>query len=128
MTITIQEFVSREIIYCVSTLVWELTQKNCDCLSEEDKYKLWQSPIDYEAAKYELEQNDDKPFKMFCQRDNEYYWGIKNFHGTFKVDPIYNDEESAIAQYYEQYLGDSLEDYRSEIYEHWIVTSGTWRK
>jgi hypothetical protein len=121
MTITIEEFVSREIIYCVSTLVYELAKKDC-CLNEDLCFQLFCGSIDYEAAKYELEQNEDKPFKMFCQKDDEYYWGIKNFHGTFKVDPIYNDQESAIAEYYEQYLGDRLEDYRQEIFEHHLVT------
>ena len=128
MTITIQEFISREILLCVSTLVWELTQKECDCLSEEDKYELWTGPIDYGAAKYELELAQDSVFKHFDIRDNRYYFGVKNFHGAWKVDPVYNDEEQAIAEYYEQYLGDSLEDYRQEIFEHWVIEDYLARK
>lgn len=123
MTITLQQFTDQNIIYCVSTLVWELTRNNCECLSEEDKYKLWQSPIDYGAAKYELELEHDSVFKHFCDEDNTYYFGVRNFHGTWKVDPIYNNEEEAIAEWFEIYHGGDLEDYRSEIYEHWIVSS-----
>ena len=76
--ITIQDFVQREIIYCVSTLIDDL--KNQGCLDLETAIALYSGPIDYEAAKYELEQNDDKPWLMFCQSDGEHYWGIKNFH------------------------------------------------
>lgn len=122
MTITIQQFTEREIIYCVSTLIYELTKKDC-CLDEDTRYQLFCGPVDYGAAKYELELAQDSVFKHFDTRDNRYYFGVKNFHGAWKVDLIYNDEEQAIAEWFEIYHGGDLEDYRQEIFEHYIVTN-----
>ena len=118
--ISIQGLVQREVIYCVSSLVHTLTQENK--LEEEQAIDLWTAPIDYGAAKYELELERDYVFKHFCTEDNTYYFGVRNEHGTFKVDPIYNSESEAIAEWFEVYHGGDLEDYRQEIYEHWIVT------
>lgn len=123
MSITIQEFIDQNIVYCVSTLVWELTQKNCDCLSEEDKFELWAGRVDYGRAKYELELERDSVFKHYYTEDNQYYFGVRNEHGVWKIDPIYNDEETAIYEWFEIYRGGSLDDYRQEIFEHWIVSS-----
>ena len=48
--ISIQDLVQREVIYCVSSLVYTLTQENK--LEEELAIELWTAPIDYGAAKY----------------------------------------------------------------------------
>ena len=125
--ITIQEFVGREVIYCVSSLIDELRKKE-GCIEEDVLYDLYKGPIDYGAAKYELELERDYVFKHFCTEDNRYYFGVRNEHGTFKVDPIYNSESEAIAEWFEVYHGGDLEDYRSEIYEHWLVTPYFGRK
>ena len=122
MTITIQDFVQREIIMCVSTLVWELTQKQ-GCLDEEVAIELWTGPIDYEGAKYELEQDGERTFQMICLNDGQLYWGVKSKHSVWKIDPIHNDEETAIYEWFEIYRGGSLDEYRQEIFEHWIVSS-----
>ena len=55
MNITIQELVNREVIYCVSSLIDSLTQENK--LEEELAFSLWQGPVDYEAAEYEINQD-----------------------------------------------------------------------
>lgn len=120
--ITIQEFVGREVIYCVSCLIDELRKKE-DCLDEEIIYELYKGPIDYGAAKYELEIERDSVFKHFCPRDNKYYFGVRSEHSVWRIDPIYNDEEQAIAEWFEIYHGGDLEDYRQEIFEHYIVTN-----
>jgi hypothetical protein len=119
--ISIQYLVQREVIYCVSSLVHTLTKKNK--LDEEQALELWTAPIDYGSAKYELELEHDSVFKHYCEHDGKYYFGVKNQHGTWKVDPIYNDEETAIYEWFEIYRGGSLDDYRQEIFEHWIVSS-----
>ena len=120
--ITIKQFVDQNIIYCVSSLIHELTQKE-GCLDEETAIELWQGPIDYGSAKYELELERDSVFKHYCTKDNTYYFGVRNADLVWKIDPIYNDEETAIYEWFEVYHGGDLEDYRSEIYEHWIVSS-----
>ena len=120
--ITIQEFVGREVIYCVSCLIDELRKKE-GCLDEEILYELYRGSIDYDAAKYELEQEGVNTFKCLCPDDDKYYWGVKSEHSVWKVDPIHNDEETAIYEYFEQHLNGCLEDYRSEVFEHYIVTS-----
>jgi hypothetical protein len=121
MTKTIKELVETEVIYCVSSLVHTLTKENK--LEEEQALELWTAPIDYGAAKYELQLKGDSTFKYLCPEDNEYYWGVKSEHSVWKVDPIYNDEETAIYEWFEIYRGGSLDDYRQEIFEHWIVSS-----
>ena len=119
--ITIQEFVQREIIHCVSSLVYTLTQENK--LDEDLAIELWTAPIDYGGAKYELELEHDYVFKHFCTEDNQYYFGVRNKDAVWRIDPIHNDEETAIYEWFEIYRGGSLDDYRQEIFEHWIVSS-----
>ena len=119
--ITIQEFVGREVIYCVSSLIDELRKKE-GCIEEDVLYDLYKGPIDYGAAKYELELERDYVFKHFCTEDNRYYFGVRNKDAVWRIDPIHNDEETAIYEWFEQY-GSSLEDYRSEIFEHWLCSS-----
>lgn len=121
MTITINQFVQQNIILCVSTLIYELTQRNC--FDEEIMIELWEGGIDYEAAQYELEQEDCKAVEILCPDDNQYYWGVRTSHANWKIEPIHNDKESAIEDYFEQYLGGSLTEYRHEVYEHWAVTN-----
>ena len=120
--ITIQEFVGREVIYCVSSLIDELRRKE-DCIDIDTVIELYKGPIDYGAAKYELELEHDSVFKNWCTKDNCYYFGVQTEHYVWKIDPIYNDEETAIYEWFEVYHGGDLEDYRSEIFEHYIVTS-----
>ena len=126
MTITnisIQDLVQREVLLCVSTLIDELRKKE-GYLDEDILYDLYKGPIDYGAAKYELELERDYVFKHFCTEDNQYYFGVRNDDAVWRVDPIYNDEEQAIAEWFEIYHGGDLEDYRQEVYEHYVVT--TW--
>ena len=119
--ISIQDLVQREVIYCVSSLVYTLTQENK--LDEEQAIELWTGPIDYGAAKYELELERDAVFKHFCTEDNTYCFGVRNDDLIWRIDPIHNDEETAIYEWFEIYRGGSLSDFRSEVFEHWIVTN-----
>jgi hypothetical protein len=127
--ISIQDLVQREVIYCISCLVYTLTQENK--LEEEQALELWTAPIDYGGAKYELELEQDYVFKHYCSsmneenstEDNQYYFGVRNKDAVWKIDPIYNDEETAIYEWFEIYRGGCLGDYRQEIFEHWIVSS-----
>ena len=119
--ISIQDLVQREVIYCVSSLVYTLTQENK--LDEEQAIELWTGPIDYGAAKYELELERDAVFKHFCTEDNTYCFGVRNDDLIWRIDPIHNDEETAIYKWFEIYRGGSLDEYRSCIFEHWIVSS-----
>ena len=121
MNIAIQDLVQREVIYCVSSLIHTLTKENK--LDKELAIELWTAPIDYGAAKYELELEHDSVFKHYCTEDNQYYFGVRNKDAVWRIDPIYNSESEAIAEWFEVYHGGDLEDYRSEIFEHWIVSS-----
>jgi hypothetical protein len=126
MTKTIKELVETEVIYCVSSLVHTLTKENK--LEEEQAIELWTAPIDYGSAKYELELEHDYVFKHFCSEDNQYYFGVRNKDAVWRIDPIHNDEETAIYEWFEIYRGGSLDDYRQEIFEHWIVSSWLGKK
>ncbi len=110
--ITIQEFTNQNIIYCVSCLIYELTQKGC--LEEEEQYELYRGSIDYEVAEYEIEQAGGK----LIQEDG--YWGVDGDNVCYWIiDPVHNSKDDAIDDYFD---GD-LDDYRQEVYEHWIVSS-----
>ena len=124
--ISIQDLVQREVIYCISSLIHTLTKENK--LEEDQALELWTAPIDYGSAKYELELEHDYVFKHFCTEDNKYYFGVRNKDAVWKIDPIHNDEETAIYEWFEIYRGDSLDDYRQEIFEHWIVSSWLGKK
>lgn len=126
MTRTIKELVETEVIYCVSSLVYTLTKENK--LEEEQAIELWTPPVDYGSAKYELELEHDYVFKHFCTEDNKYYFGVRNKDAVWRIDPIHNDEETAIYEWFEIYRGGSLGDYRQEIFEHWIVSSWLGKK
>ncbi len=115
--ITIQDLVQREVIYCVSSLVYTLTQENK--LDEDLTYSLWTGPIDYEAAEYEINQAGGS----LEQEDG--HWGVygDNVH-YWLTDPCHNSKEDAIDDYFD---GD-LDEYRQEVYEHWIVSSWLAKK
>ena len=98
------------------------------CLDEETAIELWQGPIDYGSAKYELELEHDSVFKHYCTEDNQYYFGVKSEHSVWRIGAIYNDESQAIAEWFKQYRGGSLEDFRSEVFEPWICSDYLGRK
>lgn len=122
MTINIDQFVEQNIILCVCTLICELTQK--ECLDEEIAMELWQGGIDYEAAEYQLEAEGCYPLEVPCPEDGNYYyrWGVRTSHANWKIEPIHEDKESAIEDYFENYLGGCIYDYRHEVFEHWVVS------
>ena len=109
--ITIQEFVGQQVIYCVSPLVYTLTQENK--LDDELSIELWTAPVDYESAEYEIEQADCQ----LCQCED--YWGVRDQDNNEIVDCCHNSKEDAISNYFDH----DLEEYRAEIFEHWIVSS-----
>ncbi len=110
--ITIQDFVHQNILVCVSSLVYTLTQEGK--LDEELAIELWTGPYDYDAAEYEIEQAGGK----LIQEDD--YWGVYGENVCYwLIDPIHNSKDDAIDDYFD---GD-LDEYRQEVYEHWIVSS-----
>ncbi len=116
MTITIQELVQREVIYCISSLVDTLTQKNI--LDEELAISLWQGAIDYESAEYEINQDGS----YLGQQDG--LWGLYDNDEPEEliVDYEYETREALIDWYFDDMSWD-IDDHRSEVFEHWIVSS-----
>ncbi len=133
--ITIQELVQREIIYCVSSLVYTLTQENK--LDEDLALELWSGPYDYDAAEYELNQQgcfvcDERGSRVYQalahqsqQDDDDGLYGIyHDENDEFIVDTYYDSKEEAVYEYFD---GD-LEEYRQEVFEHWLVSSWLSKK
>ena len=115
--IGIQEFVQRETIYCVSSLVHTLTQENK--LDGELAFSLWQGKVDYEAAEYEINQAGGS----LLEEDD--YWGVYGDNVCYwLIDPNHNSKDEAITDYFD---GD-LDSYRSEVFEHWLVSSWLGQK
>ena len=105
MTISIDEFVDREVIYCVSSLIYTLTQQG---KLDEDYWYLWEA-VDWDAAKEDIKDTgasiifqDDR--YHICIDDISYYDALT------EVDLI------------RAYFDDDLSDYEVEVLEHWLVT------
>ena len=119
--ITVQDFVSQNIIYCVSSLIHELTQKNC--LDEETTIELWQGPVDFDAALYEINQDGS-----YIDQKNG-LWGLYDNDEPSEaiVDYEYETRDELI-EYYFNDMGWSLEDHHTEVFEHWICSEYLGRK
>lgn len=119
--ISIQDLVQREVIYCVSSLVHTLTQENK--LDEELAISLWEGPIDFDDAEYAINQDGS----YLAQKDD--LWGL--YDNDEPDDPIvdykYESKEELIKWYFED-MGWDINDYRSEVFEHWIVSSWLGKK
>ena len=112
--ITIQELVQREILVCVSSLVYTLTQEGK--LDEDLAIELWQGPYDYESAEYELNQQGCR----VQQDDDDGLYGIyHDENDEFIVESYCESKEEAVYEYFD---GD-LDDYRQTVYEHWLCTA-----
>ena len=57
-------------------------------LKEAARQLVKQSYVDWDEAMKYLALSDDKPFIY------KGYWGIKNFHGSWRIDPIYEIDGS----------------------------------
>ncbi len=114
--ISIQDLVQREVIYCVSSLVYTLTQENK--LEAEQAIELWTGSINYDDAEYAINQDGS----YLSQKDG--LWGLydNDEQDSPIVDYEYETKEELIDYYFDD-MGWSLNDYRSEVFEHWIVTS-----
>ncbi len=116
-TITIEDLVATEVIYCVSSLVYTLTQENK--LDEELAFSLWQGKVDYEAAEYEINQAGGN----LQQEDG--YWGVYGDNVCYwLIDPVHNSKDDAIDDYFDN----DLDSYRSEVFEHWLVSNWLGKK
>ena len=116
MVITLKELVQREVIYCVSSLIYTLTQENK--LDEELAISLWQGAIDYEAAEYAI--NQDGSYLV----EKEGLWGL--YDNDDLDNPIVDYEHETKEELIEWYFDDmswDIEDYRSEVFEHWLVSN-----
>jgi hypothetical protein len=101
-------FVDREVIYCVSNLVYELAKK-AECFPdyEDELYGAFQGEPDYEEV---LEANG------WEQLEDEFgaeFWRDTNDNMTWTGTA----EEVCLE------FGIDYDDYRPEIYEHWIVSN-----
>ena len=120
-TITIQEFVEREVIYCISPLVFALTQEK-QCLDEELATELWMGQINYDEC--EIVINNDG---SYLAQKNE-LWGLYDNDEPDApiVDYKYKTRKSLIEWYFNDMAGEDnkwdIELYRQQILEHWVVT------
>lgn len=115
--ISIQDLVQREVIYCVSSLIHTLTQEHK--LEEEIAIELWTGPVDFDSALYEINQDGS-----YVEEQNG-LWGLYD-NGEGAENPIvdyeYETREELIEYYFDD-MGWDLEQHRSEIFEHYIVTN-----
>ena len=119
--ISIKDFVQREIVCCISPLVFALTQEK-QCLNEDLAYELWTGPIDYQDAEYAINQD----CSYLGQKNN--LWGLYDNDESDNpiVDYKYKTREELIEWYFNDMSGEDdkwdIENYRQQILEHWVVT------
>ena len=123
--ISIQEFTQREIIYTISPLVFALTQEK-QCLDEDLCLELWTGQINYDEC--EIVINNDG---SYLAQKNE-LWGLydNDDPGEAIVNYEYKTRKSLIEYYFNDMDGVNIDDgdkwnienYRQQIFEHWIVT------
>lgn len=112
-TITIQDFVSREIIYCVSSLIYTLNKEG---KLDEEYWNLLES-IDWDEAEAEIQQNN-----CIVQEEVD-LWGVYDSDTDYYVvDPNHDTKYQAIQEYFNEQNWD-LHEYNREVYEHWLVSS-----
>lgn len=134
-----KKLVEREVVYCVSSLVWELMQKqeefpewtdelmdlcrrgpagiDAEDLITESQHVLYEDSSGYTcalpndmAAEYNSISHPDSD-KLAELRDE-----FLSDNGVYLSDP---EDTSEVANV----LGLELSDYESEVYEHWIVSN-----
>ena len=107
--ISIQDLVHREVIYCVSCLVYTLTQENK--LEAEQAIELW-TAIDWDEAEQAISDkglviyNCGSTYSLYVEETNQAY---------------YNPSKIEIIK---EYFDSDLSDYEREPLEHWLVS--TW--
>jgi hypothetical protein len=109
------EFVNREVIYCVSSLVHELAQDE-----KYDLFDMYRGAVDYDAMLYDngVKVLESVEVGEFCIVDIEY-----KDNPSIDDESVdwFDDEQEAIESWcYENDI--DAYDYETEIYEHWIVT------
>jgi hypothetical protein len=80
--------------------------------------ELWNGPISYDDAEYEINQDGS----YLGQKDG--LWGLYDNDDPDHpiVDYEYESKEELIQWYFDD-MGWCLDDHRQEIFEHWIVSS-----
>lgn len=106
MTITIDQFVSREVLTCASQLISSLSSSEGPL--QDQALELYYSHPDYESAAKEegwVEDYDNEGYDCFVYTHED---GDK----TYEYEDSWED------------LCDSqgIEPYQDEVFEHWIVT------
>jgi len=110
--------VDREVVYCISSLVYTMAQayghegpKDVQDMAEQ-AFELSTALPDYEEA---AEQNGATLFQ-----DDDGDWKWKDEDGN-ESDDFWSDKADAAQNYCEKNRVDT-DDYGREVYEHWIVS------
>lgn len=108
----LSEFVSREVVYCVSTLVYDLTRGEAEPDYEESNIELWRPVVGEDA---------------YCEAAEAAGWTGPH-KDEFGATYFKNDDGSTwCAATWEELCRehdiDNAEEYAGEVYEHWIVST-----
>lgn len=122
---TIDEMVAQEVIYPVSQLVHEITSK--DDYDEETRSHMWSGPIDLDAVAQALLDEWTREELI------EYIDDCEMDAGTWTTPELRTKALEMLADEDEDFYLDwsnhlDIEDYRCEVFEHWIVSDYFARK
>lgn len=136
-----QKLVDREVIYCVSTLIWEIVQKR-------DGFSEWEDELnDLAYSMPSVEDLLDAADHIAIEDSSGYVYALaENLKGDY--DKIYHPDDDKLEELRDEFLDDEgqllsspedprsvsddlgldIYDYTSEVLEHWIVSEYLGRK
>mgnify|MGYP003131799368 CR=1 FL=1 len=115
----VSDFVDREVIYCVSTLIHNLLNTdNYGGVDEDEIFAVTQSAPDWESPAIEdgwEEKETEKGGTFFYHKDSDTIATKLNYLCSGYIEEYCDDwQELCESQ--------GLDPYYDEVYEHWIVT------
>lgn len=119
--ISIQDFTQREIVCCISPLIFAVTQEK-QCLDEELALELWTGQINFTEAEYVI--NNDGSY--LSQKNN--LWGLYDNDEIDNpvVDYKYETKEQLIEWYY-GYISEAWSPLLSEDVKLFSLLRSDWQ-
>lgn len=114
----VSDFVSREIVCCLSMVISE-TAKHAECFPdyEDDLYGAFETEPDYsEAAREYARQMPLEDFRDWYESERGGAW-----YEDDSISDYFDDEDEA--REFCEWAQIDVDDYRREVYEHWAVSS-----
>lgn len=128
-----RKLVDRDVIYCVSSLVYGLSQaalsgEQCRTIGvdEDQLVDLWQRAPDVDSYRDALDPSDAERFDVHEAGEGIWIWRVLDVAGDVESE---GEEDSELGAWRAAFESDNRDQPDgAEIYEHWIVSDWLGRK